>query len=159
MGCSHYLPVNEALIPTGELRSVTDSPFDFTSERALRDQMMQISGGGKPGIDHCFVVNNALNNGNYQYDFNSPRFAAKVTDPKTGRYIECHTTQPAIQIYTSNFLPDDESKFPLTVHNGICLETQHFPDSPNQSHFPSVLLTPDQEYLHKTIYSFGVHTS
>lgn len=160
LGASHYLPVSDSAIPTGEIRSVKGEPFDFTTETRLKDQMLQINGGGKPGIDHCFVVDGALDaTGAYVYHPDRTqenlRFAAKVTDPKSGRSITTFTTQPGIQIYTANFLPDDSNNHPFTMHNAYCLETQHFPDSPNKPHFPTVTLRAGEVYHHQTVYKFN----
>lgn len=161
LGASHYLPVTETAIPTGEIRSVQGTPFDFSNPTKFKDQMLQINGGGKPGIDHCFVIDGALDsNGDYVYDPHHSkdylRFAAKVTDPKSGRTVTTHTTQPGIQIYTANFLAEDSKNHPFIVHNAFCLETQHFPDSPNKPNFPTVTLHPNEVYHHQTTYTFSI---
>jgi aldose 1-epimerase len=162
LNCAHYLPVSGEAIPTGEIRSVSGEPFDFTKPTVLKDQMLQISGGGKPGIDHCFVVSGALDSsGHYQYESSHYRdylrFAGQMTDNQSGRTISVHTTQPGMQVYTANFLPDDACRHPFTVHNAFCFETQHFPDAPNKPNFPSVTLRPGEIYHHHTVYSFGVN--
>lgn len=162
LGCSSYLPVSATAIPTGEISPVAGTPFDYSSPKPLAPQMLDANGGGKPGIDHCYVVDNALDqNGNYIYNPQSCdeylRFAAKVHDPHSGRTLTVHTTQPGIQLYTSNFLSEDPANHPFLLHNAMCLETQHFPDSPNKPNFPSVLLTPENKYLHKAVYSFSTN--
>ena len=85
-------------------------------------------------------------------------FAARVKDPSTGRVLECYTTEPGLQVYTANFASGKEIQFGCTAlkRSAVCLEAQHFPDSPNRPYFPSVVLNPGERYKQKTIYKFGV---
>jgi aldose 1-epimerase len=154
LSCDKYLPVDSSLIPTGELRSVQGTDFDFTAAaadeestygRKLGSAIPNIDGGGQPGIDHCFVVNQATS---------LMKHIATLTDEASGRQMIVEGTQPGVQIYTGNFLSLDAADNPYTQHNAICLETQAFPDSINQASFPSVILNPGEEYSHQTVFSF-----
>ncbi len=128
-----------------------------------------ITGGGQQGIDHCFVVDSAFapaDSANYVYDVKVQksdknaflRHIATLSDPVSGRRMTVHGTQPAVQVYTANFLSKDAEKAPFIQHNGVCLETQHFPDSPNQPIWPSTVLrrTDEEGYFHQTVHSFSV---
>lgn len=140
-----YTPVDEGLIPTGELRSVKDSPMDFTTPKAIGARIGEVRGG----YDHNFVL---ISGGG------SLVLAAQVYEPTSGRIMEIHTTEPGIQFYTGNFLDGSitgKSGKIYKKHYGLCLETQHFPDSPNKSHFPSVILYPGEKYTQVTIYKFS----
>jgi len=140
-----YTVVDAQLIPTGELRPVKGTPFDFTTPHAIGERIAQVPGG----YDH----NWALNQTSGQHS------AATVYDPASGRTMEVTTDEPGVQFYTGNFLDGT-----LTGHNdvtygkhaGFCLETQHFPDSPNQPKFPSTILKPGETYHTTTTYTFGV---
>lgn len=149
---NEYTPVDRALIPTGKLEPVTDTPFDFRNKVVLGTRVNadheQIKFG--TGIDHNFVIRR-----------NEPGLvlAARVSEPSTRRVMEVHTTEPGVQFYTGNFLNDSiasKSGKPYGKHSGFCLETQHFPDSPNQPAFPSTTLRPGEEYNSKTVYTFSV---
>jgi aldose 1-epimerase len=147
-----FTPVDSGLIPTGELENVGGTPFDFRKPTEIgarieaNDEQLKL---GK-GYDHNFVLNKEKPAG--------LSFAARVEDPATGRVLEVWTTEPGVQFYTANFLDG-------TVHGkggiaygkrtAFCLETQHFPDSPNKPGFPSVLLSPGQEYHTTTVYKFA----
>jgi aldose 1-epimerase len=145
--------IDSELIPTGEIRSVYNTPFDFKDfheigER-IEDKDEQLILG--KGYDHNFIINskNEL----------SLKQAAEVYEPKTGRSIKVYTTQPAVQFYSGNFLDGTIIGKQGKVYKkraGFCLETQHYPDSPNQSSFPSVVLKPGEQYYHFTIFKFGV---
>lgn len=132
-------PVDKRLIPTGELTPVAGGPFDFRSPTAIGDRIAsddeQLRRG--KGYDHNFV----LNQGESELIH-----AARVVEPTSGRTLDVHTTEPGLQLYTGNHLD----------HAGLCLETQHFPDSPNQPGFPSTLLRPGTPYHSRTIFTFGV---
>jgi aldose 1-epimerase len=146
-----FTPVDSGLIPTGELRSVQGTPFDFRKPMAIGarvdadDEQIRLG----QGYDHNFVLTKEKQSG--------PTLAARVEEPTTGRVLEVWTTEPAVQFYTANFLDG-------TVHGkggiaygrrtAFCLETQHFPDSPNKPSFPSTLLSPGQRYHTITIYRF-----
>ena len=142
---SRYLPVDDTAIPTGKLEPVKGSPMDFTSGKII-GQDLEIS----RGYDHCFVIDN--------YD-GSLRPAARLEDPESGRVMEIETTKPGIQFYSGNFLDGSiigKSGKSYGYRNGFCLETQHFPDSPNKPEFPSVVLKPGDTYNTTTIHKFSV---
>ncbi|MBR7722005.1 aldose epimerase family protein [Hymenobacter properus] len=140
-----YTVVDATLIPTGELRPVKGTPFDFTTPHAIGERIAQVPGG----YDHNWVLNTAT----------GEHAAATVYDPATGRTLEVTTDQPGIQFYTGNFLDGTLKGKGGTVygkHAGFCLETQHFPDSPNQPKFPSTELKPGETYHTVSTYKFGV---
>lgn len=142
-----YTPKNGDDVPTGEIRSVTRTPMDFTRPVPIGARFGGL--GGKPqGYDHNFVLR-----GGGQ----SLALAARVTDPKTGRVMEVLTTEPGMQLYTGNFLDGSIEGKGGTVygpHTGFCLEAQHYPDSVNQPHFPSTILKPGQLYRQTTLHRF-----
>jgi len=145
LACEKYLPVDETLIPTGELAGVGGTPLDFRTAKAIGAEIDKQEGL----YDHCFVIGE---------DTGEMRLAARATDPASGRTMEVHTTEPGIQFYTANHLDGSEvgpGNTPYRRHQGFCLETQHFPDSPNQEAFPSTLLKPGQEYRSTTIHRFS----
>jgi len=146
-------PVDEGLIPTGELQSVDGTPFDFRKPTAIgaridaKDQQIQFGGG----YDHNFVLN--------KEEEAKLSLAARVSEPTTGRVMEVFTTEPGMQFYTGNFLDGSVTGKYGRVYekrNAFCLETQHFPDSPNKPEFPSTVLEPGQKYSTVTIYKFSV---
>jgi aldose 1-epimerase len=141
-----YLPVDEGLIPTSELADVEGTPFDFRSSKQIGARIQQID-SDPVGYDHCFALRN---------QDGSLALAARVKDPASGRVLEIHTTQPGIQFYSGNFLDGSESGAGYEQYEGFCLETQHYPDSPNQSTFPSVILKPGQTYRQTTVLKFLV---
>lgn len=151
INADEFLPVNETLIPTGEFRSVEDTPFDFTEPtlvgRRINADNEQIARG--QGYDHCWVLNG---------EAGEMKLAATVHEPASGRFMEVFTTEPGIQFYTGNFLDGTLSgKGAAYSHrSGLCLETQHFPDSPNQPDFPSTVLQPGETYSTQTTYKFSV---
>jgi hypothetical protein len=136
-----FTPVDKGLIPTGELRLVAGTPFDFTKGRKIGESIdlmkdEQIAFGG--GYDHNFVLNGQTG---------TMRPAARVTEPTSGRVMEMSTDEPGVQFYTGNFLDGSITGRGGTKYvkrSGFCLETQHFPDSPNKPAFPSVVLRPGQ---------------
>lgn len=147
-----FTPIDETLIPTGEIRSVKGTPMDFTSPTAIgarigdNDSQLSLAGG----YDHNFVLRG---------DRGTLRPAAKVYEAQSGRVMEVFTTQPGLQFYSGNFLDGSlvgKSGRAYTKNSGCCFETQHFPDSPNQPHFPSTVLRPSEKYHHTTIYRFSV---
>ena len=148
-----YMPVDKTLIPTGELRPVTGTPFDFTTltgigER-ISDDDAQLQAGG--GYDHCWVLRN--------YDGKTLRKVAELYEPNSGRMLEVVTTEPGIQFYSGNFLDGTltgKAGIVYQQRTGLCLETQHYPDSPNKASFPSVVLNPGETYQTTTVYKFGV---
>ncbi|MBN1996699.1 galactose mutarotase [candidate division KSB1 bacterium] len=152
INADEFTPVDNTLIPTGELRSVEGTPFDFRKATAIGARIgaddEQLKFGG--GYDHNFVVNGQAG---------ELRLAAEVTEPVTGRAMEVWTTEPGIQFYSGNFLDGSitgKNGIVYQQRNGLCLETQHFPDSPNQPEFPSTVLEPGDEYKTTTIYKFKV---
>jgi len=148
INASKYTPVNVELIPIGELANVEGTPFDFRKPMVIGDRFDQL-GNDPVGYDHNFVIDGSAG---------EKRLAAKVMDPKTGRFLEVSTTEPGVQFYTGNFLDGSLSSGKTTFgqHSGFCLETQHFPDSPNQADFPSTVLRPGEQFVSQTIFRFGV---
>jgi aldose 1-epimerase len=147
-----YLPVDKTLIPTGEQRAVKDTPFDFTQSTAIGGRINQADEQLKfgKGYDHCWILNKSAEGLNR---------AAILYDQVTGREVQVFTSEPGIQFYSGNFLDGTLSGKKGQVYNfrtGLCLETQHFPDSPNRSEFPSVVLNPGEKYYTETIYRFAV---
>jgi aldose 1-epimerase len=149
---SRFTPVDATLIPTGELRAVKDTPFDFLQATAIGariDQDDQQLKFGK-GYDHNWVLDNKSPGSMYA--------AAEVYDPQTGRVMDVSTTEPGLQFYSGNFLDGTiqgkESKT-YGLRSALCLETQHFPDSPNHPDFPSTVLKPGQTLHSTTIYKFS----
>ncbi len=141
-----FTVVDADLIPTGEIRSVKGSPLDFTTPYRIGDRIQNVPGG----YDHNYVLNKSQN---------ELALAAQVRDPKSGRRMEVYTTQPGIQLYTANFLDGTlggKSGKAYQKHGAFCLETQHFPDSPNQPHFPATVLQPGETYDQVTVYKFNV---
>jgi aldose 1-epimerase len=147
-----FLPVDDTLIPTGELRPVAGTPFDFREPRAIGagvnadyDQLKFYP----CGYDHCHVLRN---------QDGDLALCARVADPKTGRVMKVYTTEPGVQFYSGNFLDGTNVGKGGAVYYqrfGFCLETQHYPDSPNQSAFPSTILKPGQQYTSTTVYQFS----
>ena len=147
-----FLPVDQNMIPTGELREVLKTPFDFNEPKQVGDEIdendQQLIYGN--GYDHCWVLNQ---NGIEQ----TP--AASVYHSETRRFLEIFTDKPGVQFYTGNFLDEALSSTGIkdfSSRSGLCLETQHFPDSPNQKSFPSVVLEHGEKYKSKTTFKFSV---
>ena len=150
INADRFTPVDATLIPTGELRSVKGTPFDFTKPTAIGARINQnddqLTRGR--GYDHNFVISGGDG---------KLKLAARVYEPTTGRVLETYTTEPGVQLYTGNFLDGSITGKGGQVYQqryGFCLETQHFPDSPNQPKFPSTVLKPGQKYTSTTIYKF-----
>ncbi len=145
-----FTPTDKGSIPLGELRSVAGTPFDFTAPTEIGARIEaddeQLKFGA--GYDHNFVINRTGS---------GLTLAAKVTEPKTGRVLEVSTTEPGVQFYAGNFLADAVGKNGKIYgkRHGFCLETQHFPDSPNQPAFPTTTLKPNQKYTQTTVYKFS----
>lgn len=138
-----YTPVDEELIPTGEIKSVKGTPFDFTKPERIGARIEQVKGG----YDHNYVL------------ADKPRpvaLAGRARDPKSGRTMEIWTSEPGVQLYTSNFMDGSLKGIGGSYgkHAAFCLETQHYPDSPNQPKFPSTVLRPGGEFKSTTIYKF-----
>jgi aldose 1-epimerase len=152
MKADKFTPVDDGLIPTGELRNVSGTPFDFTKATAIGARIEadneQLKFG--KGYDHNWVLNNY--NGKMQK-------VASLYEPTTGRLMEISTTEPGLQFYSGNFLDGTITGKAGVVYNfrtGLCLETQHFPDSPNKPEFLSTTLKPGEKYKTTTIYKFSV---
>ena len=148
----YFLPVDSTLIPTGELREVVGTAFDFNEFKPIGDSInaenTQISYGG--GYDHCWV---------FDGDSGQLKNAASLFEPSSGRLMEIITTEPGMQFYSGNFLDGTlkgKGGVNYNYRSAVCMETQHFPDSPNQPDFPSVVLNPGEEYTSSTIYRFSV---
>jgi len=151
LDASHITPVDEGLIPTGELMPVADTPFDFTKPHAIGERIdvedQQLAYGG--GYDHNWVIDS---------ESGELRKVGELYEPDSGRVMSILTTEPGIQFYSGNFLNDSyvgRSDVPYLFRSGLCLETQHFPDSPNQPDFPSTILRPGEVYTSTTVYLFG----
>ncbi len=152
INADYFLPVDKGLIPTGEMRPVAGTPFDFTKPHSIgsriNDDNEQLRFG--MGYDHNFVLRN---------QDGDLALAATVYDPKSGRTLEIYTTEPGLQFYSGNFLDGSTTGKYSRVYRhryALALEPQHYPDSPNQPKFPSVILQPGQKYRHTTLYRFGV---
>ncbi|MEZ4581476.1 MAG: aldose epimerase family protein [Caldilineaceae bacterium] len=151
LGADAFTPVDSTLIPNGELRDVTGTPHDFRTPTAIGaridqdDEQLKLGGG----YDHNWVVRGTPG---------ELRRAARVEAPSTGRVLEVYTTQPGVQLYTGNMMPTVIGKGgqEYTRRTGFCLETQHFPDAPNQPNFPSIVLRPGEQFHETTVFKFGV---
>lgn len=148
LNADRYLAIDSRKIPTGSYTHVDGTPFDFRTPHTIGERIAQVKGGG---YDHCYVLNSG------GIDMKGPP-AARVVDPKSGRVMEVFTTQPGVQLYTANYLtPRYKSKEgAYGKHHAICLETQHYPDSPNKPQFPSTLLRPGQIHREVTVHRFLV---
>ena len=152
INADYYLPIDETSIPTGEIRFVKDTPFDFRTPKAIgRDidaDNEQLRNGS--GYDHCYVLN--------KREEGELSFAARIYEPKSGRTMDVYTTEPGVQPYTDNFGCGEKGQHGATFprRSAVCFEAQHFPDTPNHPYFPSVVLKPGRRYKQKTIYQFGV---
>ncbi len=140
----NYTPVDSTLIPTGEIKSVKGTPFDFTTPQKIGSGIDSVKGG----YDHNWVLNRKDKD-------SSLKLIAILSDSLSGRKLEVYTTEPGLQFYSGNFL---DGKFinhdgkPINLHTALCMETQHFPDSPNKPKFPSTILKPGEKYHTVTIY-------
>lgn len=146
-----FTPVDAGLIPTGELKPVKGTPFDFTSPHAIGERINQNDPQLKAGqgYDHNFVLNNSTG---------TLALAARVEEPTSGRVLEVSTTQPGVQFYTGNFLDGSltgKGGVKIGHRAGFCLETQHFPDSPNQPKFPTTVLKPGETMRSTTVWKFS----
>jgi aldose 1-epimerase len=146
-----FVPVDKVLIPTGKLELVKGTPFDFNAATAIgariKDKHPQLK-NGFDGYDHCWVLSST----------DSVKLAGSLSEPTSGRLVEVYTTEPGIQFYSGNFLDGKligKGGVAYQRNYGLCLETEHFPDSPNQPSFPSVLLEPGKTYETYTAYRFS----
>jgi aldose 1-epimerase len=154
LNARRYTPVGPGQIPTGELAPVAGTPFDFTGAHAIGERIQerhpQLLIG--LGYDHNYVLGKSAEG--------ALEPAALVEEPRSGRAMEVLTTEPGVQFYTGNVLDGSVTGIGGAVYGrgaGLCLETQHFPDSPNQPHFPSTVLWPGEEYGSTTIFRFHAH--
>ncbi len=151
INADRYTPVDASLIPTGELASVAGTPLDFRMPTAIgariKSDDVQIKRGS--GYDHNFVINRTGSD---------LTLAARVEEPKSGRVLEVRTTEPGVQFYSANFLNGNTGKSGHEYHDrgAFCLETQHFPDSPNHPTFPTTTLRPGEQFHSHTVYAFSV---
>ncbi|WP_080055742.1 aldose epimerase family protein [Spirosoma aerolatum] len=153
VAANKVLATDPKQIPTGEILPVAGTPFDFTKPTPLGDRIndttnVQIKYG--KGYDHCWVFTDQSK---------KLKLGATLYDPTTGRFMETFTTEPAVQVYTANNLNgklQNKDGVPLSRRFGVCLETQHFPDSPNHSNFPSTVLRPGETFNSTTVYRFSV---
>ena len=141
-----YTPVNRTLIPTGKIDDVKGTPMDFTTSKKIGKDIANVTGG----YDHNWVLNRSGN---------GLEMIASVYHAGSGRYMEVFTTQPGIQFYTGNFLDgrlkNTRNGMKYVKHAALCLETQHFPDSPNQPSFPNTILKPGETFHETTVYKFS----
>ena len=152
INADRFVPVNRTLIPTGELKDVANTPFDFREPKTIGQDINADNEQLKRGLgyDHCWVLNDQ-NEG--------IRFTSSAYEPNSGRLLEVFSDEPGIQLYTGNFLggtlPNKQGGI-YTNRTGFCLETQHYPDSPNQKDFPSTILKPGDTYSTTTSFKFSV---
>ena len=153
IAADRFLAADETMIPTGELRDVTGTPFDFRAPTRIGQRVdapeAQIRIGH--GYDHCFVLDAPVQGGDVV------RFAARLDEPRSGRVLVVYTSEPGMQLYTGNWLGDGvlgKGGATYARRAAVALETQHFPDSPNRPEFPSTLLRPGETYRSRTIYAF-----
>ena len=152
MNADHYIPIDDTSIPFGPVAAVEGTPFDFRTEHVVGERIdaddEQTKNGA--GYDHCWVLN--------KREPGELSFAAKCVDPVSGRRMDVYTTEPGVQIYTSNWHNGFEgwkgATFPK--RSAICFECQHFPDSPNRAYYPSVMLNPGEVYKQTSVYKFSV---
>ncbi|MBN1506496.1 MAG: galactose mutarotase [Sedimentisphaerales bacterium] len=140
-----FTAIDKNLIPTGMIASVLDTPLDFSRPRVIGERLHHL---GK-GYDHNYVVRG---------DAKAMKFCAKLREPQSGRVMEILSTEPGIQLYTSNYLDGSltgKGGGPLNKHAAVCLETQHFPDSPNKPSFPSTVLSPGEKFTSTTVHKFA----
>jgi aldose 1-epimerase len=144
---SSYLEADERLIPSGRVVPVQGTPFDFRARKKIGADMTEAGKGGAGGYDHCFVLDG---------EPGKLRPCAEVYEGKTGRKMKVFTTQPGVQFYTGNSLKNVSGKPgpAYEKHAGFCLETQHFPDSPNHPEFPSCIFGPGKNYHEKAVFAF-----
>jgi aldose 1-epimerase len=147
INADRYTPAGEGLIPTGEISSVKNTPLDFTGPRTIGSRIDKLT--DTRGYDHNYVLNKSKDG--------SLDLASRVYEPDSGRIMEVYTTEPGMQFYTANGMRNIKAKNGKVYqrHYGFCLETQHYPDSPNKPNFPSVVLRPGRRYNTTTIFKFS----
>lgn len=152
INADYFIPINEVSIPTGEILKVEGTPMDFRTpmrvDSRIEEKYQQLIYGA--GYDHCYVLNKP--------EEKALTFAAKCVEPESGRSMEVYTTEPGVQVYTANWHNGFEGSHGATfpARSAICFEAQHFPDTPNNSQFPSAVLKPGETYHQVTVYKFGV---
>ncbi len=146
LSANQYTPVDGKLIPTGKIEDVKGTPMDFTTTKMIGRDIGKVDGG----YDHNWVLSKPAN---------PVDPIAALYHGASGRYMYVYTTEPGIQFYSGNFLDgtlkNTRGGTKYIKHAGLCLETQHFPDSPNQPSFPKTILKPGETYTQTTIYKFG----
>ena len=151
LNADRFTPVDNTLIPTGKLQAVAGTPMDFRQPHAIGERIRQVPGAAPGGYDHNWVLADKPRA--------APELAATVYEPTTGRTMQVYTDQPGVQFYSGNFLKGNlkgKDGVAYPQHYGFCLETQHFPDSPNEPQFPSTVLRPGETFHSVTEYRFGV---
>jgi aldose 1-epimerase len=144
-----FTPVDTTLIPTGEIKAVSGTPFDFTKAEVIGSRIESVPGAAPGGYDHNYVINRKDS---------SMQLVAVLSDTTSGRKLEVFTTEPGIQFYSGNFLDGTfvSGGKPVKFRTALCLETQHFPDSPNKPNFPTTILKPGQKYHTETKYKVSL---
>ncbi len=144
-----YLPIDDTSIPTGEPAPVKGTPLDFTSPHTIGERIGELKKDPHKtkGYDHCFVLRGQQG---------KLELAARVKEPTSGRVMEVYTTEPGVQLYCANFLDGGPGAGGFKQHEAFCLETQHYPDSPNKPEFPSTVLRPGETYRSTTEHRFSV---
>ena len=151
LNADRFTPVDNTLIPTGKLQAVAGTPMDFRQPHTIGERIGQVPGAAPGGYDHNWVLADKMRP--------APELAATVYEPTTGRTMQVYTDQPGVQFYSGNFLKGNlkgKGGVAYPQHYGFCLETQHFPNSPNESQFPSTVLRPGETFHSTTEYQFGV---
>jgi aldose 1-epimerase len=151
----NYLPVNQLQVPSGIVKPVKGTPFDFTTPTKIGQRINQDNEQLKlgAGYDHSFVIK--------EQDSPGLLTAASVTEKQSGRVLNVYTTEPSVHLYTGNFIEDNspgKAGEKYMYRSGFCLETQHYPDAPNHPHFPSTVLKPGETFTSKTIFEFTTDT-
>ena len=148
LSCDKFVEFDDTLIPTGKLLDVEGNAFlDYRSAKSIGSGM-KAAPAGSNGYDHCFVIN--------RRSANEMAFVGSIMDPESGRKMTMYTTQPGFQLYTSNHFNGQPSSGGFEKHGAVCFETQHYPDTPNHSGFPTTLLQPGETMVHTTVHKFSV---
>jgi aldose 1-epimerase len=147
LNCSSYIEVDDTLIPTGKIIPAVNTPFDFTTRKPIGKDIQSLAQGSAGGYDHCFVIDG---------EPGDLRPFAEVYEPFTGRSMKGYTTQPGVQFFSGNNIFSVPGKIGSVYekYGAFCLETQHFPDSPNKPAFPSAIFGPDRDYHEKAVFAF-----
>ena len=142
--------IDDTLIPTGGFTPVDGTELDFRTPQSIGARIDSLKETPAKGYDHCYALRSQSG---------ELALAATVTDPKSGRVMKISTTQPGIQLYTGNWMSGDEGSCGFGENDAFCLETQHYPDAPNQPSFPTTELNPGETFHQKTVHWFGVQDS